>query len=138
MKNVMYAGCLLAFLLMGASCADSSKKEKEGQNEKHPQLVGNSKDEHGCLTSAGYQWSEAKKDCIRIWEVGTRLISGDKHLFVVFSPDSAQVEIFLGKEKSLLLQKQEGVSCWVMPETEEKVTLNNSKLTVVVDGVEYR
>jgi len=31
-------------------------------------LVGNDKDEHGCIGSAGYTWCEKKQSCIRPWE----------------------------------------------------------------------
>lgn len=31
-------------------------------------LVGGDKDEHGCIGSAGYEWCEGKKKCIRPWE----------------------------------------------------------------------
>ena len=31
-------------------------------------LVGNDKDEHGCIGSAGYSWCQDKNKCIRIWE----------------------------------------------------------------------
>jgi hypothetical protein len=31
-------------------------------------LVGNDRDEHGCVGSAGYQWCEVKKKCLRSWE----------------------------------------------------------------------
>ncbi len=31
-------------------------------------LVGDDKDEHGCIVSAGYQWCEAKQKCLRSWE----------------------------------------------------------------------
>ncbi len=31
-------------------------------------LVGNDTDEHGCKSSAGYSWCEAKAKCIRVWE----------------------------------------------------------------------
>ncbi len=30
--------------------------------------VGNDKDEHGCIGSAGYVWCEAKQRCLRTWE----------------------------------------------------------------------
>lgn len=32
------------------------------------QLVGNDKDEHGCIPSAGYSWCDAKQKCLRPWE----------------------------------------------------------------------
>lgn len=31
-------------------------------------LVGNDKDEHGCIPSAGYSWCELKQKCLRTWE----------------------------------------------------------------------
>lgn len=31
-------------------------------------LVGNDKDEHGCIGSAGYTWCEVKNKCLRVWE----------------------------------------------------------------------
>lgn len=31
-------------------------------------LVGNDKDEHGCIGSAGYSWCQAKQKCLRVWE----------------------------------------------------------------------
>jgi hypothetical protein len=31
-------------------------------------LVGNDKDEHGCIGSAGYTWCELKNKCLRTWE----------------------------------------------------------------------
>jgi hypothetical protein len=31
-------------------------------------LVGNDKDEHGCIPSAGYSWCEGKQKCLRVWE----------------------------------------------------------------------
>lgn len=32
------------------------------------QLIGNDKDEHGCIGSAGYTWCAVKNKCLRIWE----------------------------------------------------------------------
>jgi hypothetical protein len=31
-------------------------------------IVGNDKDTHGCMVSAGYSWSQSKKECVRPWE----------------------------------------------------------------------
>ncbi len=31
-------------------------------------IVGNDRDAHGCIGSAGYSWSDAKKACVRSWE----------------------------------------------------------------------
>lgn len=35
--------------------------------------MGDDKDAHGCIASAGYTWSEVLKDCIRLWEKGVRV-----------------------------------------------------------------
>ena len=73
-------------------------------------LVGGQRDEHGCLTSAGYIWSEARQDCIRLFESGLCLeaTDGGRHvMYVLFSPDSLKAELFhTGKlEKSILLDR---------------------------------
>ena len=42
-----------------------------------------------------------QKDCIRLWEKGVRMNAVDdagKTLFLVFSPDSTQVELFFSEE----------------------------------------
>ncbi len=38
------------------------------QNTTENQIVGDDKDEHGCIPSAGYTWCEAKQKCLRPWE----------------------------------------------------------------------
>ena len=57
-----------------------------------PQLIGGNKDEHGCLTAAGYTWSELRRDCIRIFEDGVRV--NDPSLHAGFAADSSRVEVF--------------------------------------------
>ncbi len=49
---VIVAGCL-------TGCSSSGSQN---------QMVGNDRDEHGCIASAGYSWCEAKQQCIREWE----------------------------------------------------------------------
>lgn len=44
------------------------------QEAKERKLIGGQKDEHGCLTPAGYSWCEAKQKCLRIWEEGCDII----------------------------------------------------------------
>ena len=65
-------------------------------------VVGGDKDKHGCIASAGYTWSEAQKDCIRLWEKGVRMNAVDdaeKVLFLVFSPDSTKWNCSFRKRK---------------------------------------
>ena len=43
--------------------------------------IGGDKDEHGCLTSAGYSWCEGSQNCVRTWETPCAdggAIGGDK------------------------------------------------------------
>ena len=51
---------LIVIALLGVSaCAAPSKGP----------LVGNDRDVHGCIGSAGYSWSETLQQCVRPWEV---------------------------------------------------------------------
>ena len=60
-----------------------------------PQLIGGNKDEHGCLTAAGYTWSELRRDCIRIFEDGVRVddpsLQPSLASYAVFAADSSRV-----------------------------------------------
>lgn len=54
-------------------CPDGSAVGRSGPNcEFLPcpggDVVGNDRDEHGCIPSAGYQWCEKKQKCLRSWE----------------------------------------------------------------------
>ncbi len=61
------------------------------------ELIGGKRDAHGCLSSAGYTWSEVRKDCIRLFESGIRTKATDgsgRTVFIVFSSDSTKTELF--------------------------------------------
>lgn len=62
-------------LLMAITLTACSKKNPNMQSNiptdspmSPPEIVGGDKDEHGCIPSAGYQWSEEKQMCVRPWE----------------------------------------------------------------------
>jgi hypothetical protein len=42
-------------------------------------IVGNDRDEHGCIGSAGYTWCESKQKCLRIWEEDCPVEISDKY-----------------------------------------------------------
>ena len=94
--------CLICAGALLTGCGNGGKKEAEtSERKKKEAVVGSDKDEHGCIASAGYTWSEVQKDCIRLWEKGVRMNAVDdagKTLFLVFSPDSTQVELFFSEE----------------------------------------
>lgn len=98
-KRSFYLMCV-CFLLVSCGGSREKKVEAEDSAEKTA-VVGNDKDEHGCITSAGYTWCEVQRDCIRLWEKGIRMTSvadAQRTLFLVFSPDSTQVELFFSEE----------------------------------------
>jgi hypothetical protein len=39
-------------------------------NSANENMVGNDRDEHGCIGSAGYSWCVSKNKCLRVWEEG--------------------------------------------------------------------
>ena len=82
---------LMCISLLFTGCGNSQSKKSEDNK------VGDDKDVHGCIASAGYTWSEVLKDCIRLWEKGVRVedvADKEKAAYIVFSPDSLQVELF--------------------------------------------
>lgn len=132
--------CLICTGALLTSCGNSAEKKAEasGESEKTT-IVGNDKDEHGCIASAGYTWSEVQKDCIRLWEKGVRMSAVDdagNTLFLVFSPDSVQVELFFSEEEmpNEVLERRslpDGGYAWNVEDDDTKnVRMENGKWTV--------
>jgi hypothetical protein len=127
--------------------ADTPKVEK-------PQMTGNDRDEHGCIGSAGYQWSVVKKECIRLFEKGIRLEPQATHLnkalsaFAVFKSDTeeAQAEIFIPNEKKSILLAQDkkvGAGLWKndvyqLLQIKGMYLLEDAKGTVLYQGAASR
>ncbi|VVC00281.1 Uncharacterised protein [uncultured archaeon] len=74
MKLVLLSILAVALLLFGCTAPSAPSQpaangtippEQQGQTGA---LVGNDRDAHGCIGSAGYSWCEAKQKCIRAWE----------------------------------------------------------------------
>ena len=61
---------LVLFILSLSACSlnkDDGGREKLDQTNQ-PNMVGNDRDGHGCIGSAGYSWCEIKQKCLRVWE----------------------------------------------------------------------
>ena len=113
-KAVILSGIVLSML----SCNSPKKEEvKENPNQKveeQEELVGTDRDEHGCISSAGFSWSELQQTCVQLWEAGVRLDpievkEGDAVIsaFVLFNKDESKAEIVLpNKEGSVILDKK--------------------------------
>ena len=101
---------LLSPVLMTiASCSGEQKidgqKAIKANAAKKPRS-GDVRDSHGCLTSQGYTWSEAKDSCIHLWEAGTELTATDRSEHVVIailSDNKTEAEIFVPEESSFIL-----------------------------------
>lgn len=113
---------IFLFLMIASafSCAKKVSQEKEKTTPKEPQkeaAVGADSDSHGCKASAGYTWSELKKECIRIFE-GTKLSHYDDGKtyttasYVIFDGNKAELFLDTQKESIILERKSEGDS-WV-------------------------
>lgn len=132
--------CLVFTGALFASCGSNSvKKAETAEKTEETKMVGNDKDEHGCIASAGYIWCEVQKDCIRLWEKGVRMNAvndAGKTLFLVFSPDSTQVELFFSEEDTPneILDRRSlpaGGYAWNVEDDDTKnVRLENGKWTV--------
>lgn len=122
LKNIM-ALCLITVM-----CACSHKPAA--------QLVGSDRDEHGCIASAGYCWSEALKDCVRLWEVGVRADNGGDNVYVVFSNDSSVAEVFAGKDRVLCRRDKES-GTWKSKKKKTGITITDGILKVCVNKKEF-
>ena len=103
--------------------------------------VGGDRDKHGCIGSAGYQWSEVQQDCIRVFEKGIRMtaVDGSQSAFIVFSPDSTQVELFFSSgDKNEILDRRSlpsGGYAWNVEDDDTKnVRRINGKWTISQRG----
>lgn len=119
------------------SCNNSQKQKKE-----ETPAVGSDKDEHGCLPSAGYTWSEVQKDCIRLWEKGVRteaVTDKEDVAYIVFAPDSVKVELFFSADRpNEILERRslpDGTHAWNQEDDDTKnVRLQDGKWTISQRG----
>jgi hypothetical protein len=101
---------------LSLSCAKkvSAEKKTTNQETKPAVIVGNDADTHGCKASAGYTWSILKKECVRIFEAGTKLNHAEDGktyttvAYVIFDGDKAELFLDTQKEAIILERKSEG------------------------------
>ena len=125
MKKALYALSVLAFVC--ASCGHATLGK----------LVGSDRDEHGCIGSAGYTWSDARHDCIRLWEAGQYLDNGPQKIYLVYSTDSTYAEIFTADGKRVLCKRVKRQRVWNNKSAEGEVSINNGVLQVYVNHYTY-
>ena len=102
------------------ACNNTTPNQSENTTEtpevtQDTPMVGDDRDEHGCIGSAGYSWSALRGECIQVFEVGTRLNPMDVEqeeavisAFIVSKEgDNSQVELFItGEDQNLILKKE--------------------------------
>jgi hypothetical protein len=78
--------------------------------------VGADKDAHGCIASAGYTYSQLKKECIRTFEQKIQLkefvTKGNYTAAVLFNKDQSKAEIFLKEEKTSIILNRFTKGIW--------------------------
>lgn len=100
MKNYLI---LLTTALVSFSCQNNNANSSE--------KIGNEKDAHGCLLSAGYRWSIIQEKCVRPWEEGIEMLISkasadyESAAFSIIDPSTHKAEIFLGEAENLILEK---------------------------------
>lgn len=109
-KVTIYLFTLLVLSL--ASCSGGNGQDAKAPPEentvkklKHEEV----RDAHGCVTSEGFIWSDAKDSCIHLWESGTELTATDRSeqvIFVVTSNDRMEAEIFIPDDSSFIMHGQ--------------------------------
>ncbi len=146
MKKILIALSITIFIACNNS--NVSVETKKDTTDKH--IVGNDKDEHNCIGSAGYTWSIVKNKCIRIFEDGIRLnavakgIDTTTSVFIVFESDTidTKAELFFPSKKgSIILQKtaQESAGVWKndslqLQQWKGKYLLNDAKGNTLYEG----
>lgn len=115
----------------------------ELEDELEPKILmdGDTKDEHGCIASAGYQWSEVRNECIRIWEVGIELLNLDEistsAAYLIFNQDSGKVEVFLPGDANIILTKNE--NNWIAVGSDFSIAIEgNSFVLYEKEVLKYR
>lgn len=126
MRKILIPFCLIfAFGLM--SCA----------NKQLNKIVGADRDEHGCIGSAGYRWSYALNQCVRVWEAGERIDGPSESIFLIYSDDSLFAEVFTQDARHFLCKRVKGTNTWRPKRGRESVSINNGIITVNVDNYTY-
>ena len=106
--------------------------------------VGNDTDEHGCIPSAGYTWSNLKYRCIRLFEEGIKLIPAGPNSnqdditglilnsYLIFSNDQMHAELYQPNQSQPVLfhktSSDSDESIWIS-ETYE-IKFQNNRYTV--------
>ncbi|MFH1365803.1 MAG: GerMN domain-containing protein [Patescibacteria group bacterium] len=85
---------IVAVLAVGGVVYYAGTKNDSVPQDISENLVGNDKDEHGCIGSAGYSWCAEKKKCLRVWEEKCEITPS-------VAVENMTVKIYFAKKSSL-------------------------------------
>lgn len=135
----MKINLLFVFILTLVSC--QSNRTISSTNTDTLSMKGGKKDKNGCLTSAGYTWSQLKNDCIRPFELNISMEtlntskSYQTAAFVYIDSLQNKAEIFIPDEEGSIILDQNNDSSFTNEKfnlTKENfrwtLSLNNTKL----------
>jgi hypothetical protein len=104
MKTESY---IFALIVAGTSVLFAQEKEP---------IMGADKDAQGCIASAGYTYSQLKKECIRTFEQKIQLkeiaSKGNYNATVLFNRNQSKAEIFLKEEKKSVILNRTSKGIW--------------------------
>lgn len=115
MKKIFLLNLIFISLISCDKILKDKNDSQDSEMSSREYIVGDDKDENGCVGSAGYTWSILKNDCIRVFEIGYRLnpiqrIEDEAVIsaFIIFDEDKDRVELFLPNlDKSIILKEND-------------------------------
>ncbi len=101
MKYIMkYIGASISggLLIVFAACSPANGPDRGSETPENI-LVGADRDEHNCIASAGYVWSELSGACVRLFEAGVLLESAEysestSNAYLIEDPEGQRLELF--------------------------------------------
>lgn len=97
--------------------------------------VGGDQDEHGCKASAGYSWSVLKQECIRPFELTTKLkdlTNGTLAGFLLFAADQKQAEVFASEFNPSIVLTVSGTDSYSSKDQQYKLEKDAQKHWVLL------
>lgn len=67
MKRGIFVWVIIVIIILAGILVYSYSRNNEKVVDDN-MIVGNDRDSHGCIGSAGYSWCEKSQKCIRVWE----------------------------------------------------------------------
>lgn len=137
MKNLFYLSIICVGLISCNKNLNNGTVNSEQDNNISSYGVGDDKDEHGCIGSAGYVWSVLKNKCVRLFEIGYRLnptvIAPDEAIisaFVIFNDNKTDLELFLPNIEESIILKQKNDSIY----ESDEYTFNSNGFVLSQNG----